>query len=197
MRNLTRALGLAVALTIASACAGAVPIIATITSIAAEAVEWVNVIADFVARAPVDDATHAQIAKAVQTARLAAITLQRAGRGADHLSREQLDQAFAEFRQAYEALLQLVEPLGVRKVLPDGARLLGAGPDGLGVPPASDFSLTPRPRDDQAAEPAPTSWFYLRTAPQTPAPGFVPLPRELGDHRPWHAALAQARGQRS
>lgn len=139
MRSLL-SIGLALALVISTACAGAIPIIAAITSIAAEAVEWVDLIADFVQRAPVDEQTRAPIAQAIQRARIAAIGLQRAARGAGHLSHEQLEAAFADFRAAYEALLALTEPLGVRKALPAG--LLGVDREGvLRVPPADAFGL--------------------------------------------------------
>jgi len=140
MRTIIAQSLLAVVLTLGPACAGALPIIATITSIAAEAVTWVDVISDFVSRSPIDEATRAKIDQAVHRARLAAITLQRAGRGADELSREQLEAAFASFREAYEALLAVTEPFGVREALPAGA--FGVDIDGrLQVPAAETFGL--------------------------------------------------------
>lgn len=143
--NRIRSLALAVCLSASMVgCAGAIPAIAVITSIASEAVEWVNIIADFLAPAPLDESTRAKVDIAIEKARLAALALQAAGRGADRLSREELDRAFADFRAAYEALLELAEPLGVRKALPDGALGVArhsSGRDVLSVPRPEDFAL--------------------------------------------------------
>lgn len=117
-------------------------LVAHAVAIASEASGWVQAIADFVSasldKVP-DEGARKALAAAVQKARLAALALQDAARGADGLSKDDLPAAFAAFQSAYAELLELARPLGVHSVAP--GKKYAAGPHELAVPPPEHFTI--------------------------------------------------------
>jgi hypothetical protein len=78
-----------------------------------------------------DPRTQAKVDGAIERARAALNAALRAAQGAEHLTQEQIDAAFADFRAAYAELLALVAPLGVRQ---GTGETLRASPGNLVVP---------------------------------------------------------------
>jgi len=75
-----------------------------------------------------------KVQKALVRCRTALSVLTRVAAGAEKVDQGRIDQAFAEFKAAYEELLALTEPYGVKKR--DG---LAATAEMLAVPPAEAF----------------------------------------------------------
>jgi hypothetical protein len=85
-----------------------------------------------------EDPKRAEYERAVIKARMALSAASRATKGAEHLTQEQADAAFEEFRRAYQDLLAVVGPLGI--AAPGGG--FGVAPGGgVTVPEPLAFSL--------------------------------------------------------
>jgi hypothetical protein len=114
---------------------GLIPIIAKILPYITEASNVVNAIESFTddafARAPNPELQH-KVTTAIAKTRQTIDTVNAAGRGTEDLANKDLQGAFDNFRKAYEALLALAQPLGVR-VQPPGA-LMAVDGDALLVP---------------------------------------------------------------
>lgn len=119
-------------------------VIASVVAAATEASGWVQAIADFadaaLDRVP-DSELRAKLDKAVYAARVSALALSDAARGADHLTRQELDKAFADFQAAYAELLAVAKSLGVRVAGTPGK--YSATATSLEVPPPEHFALRP------------------------------------------------------
>lgn len=144
MKKLSLAFVLVFSLSLGVAGCGAAlaATIAQIVAVASSAVNYVNLISDFADKffaVNPNPGLQATVAKAVTKARVAAMLLDDAAQGADHLSKDDLAAAFANFRSAYEDLLQLTAPIGVRATR-DGRMGLGEG-GVLNVRPPDAFRL--------------------------------------------------------
>jgi hypothetical protein len=104
-----------------TACAPIMAALPTVIAAVTDAVVILDQIEAFVdayfARNP-DPPKQALAAKAIAKTRASLNTALRTSRGTEELNQERVDQAFAEFRAAYQDLLVVVGPLGVR---PPGA----------------------------------------------------------------------------
>jgi hypothetical protein len=87
-----------------------------------------------------DPAKQKAVEQGIERCRLALQVALRSSQGAEELSEADAGAALAQFREAYAALLLLVEPLGVKQQ-GDGEPLLAASPGSLSVPPPLAMSL--------------------------------------------------------
>lgn len=78
-----------------------------------------------------DDERYIKIEKAIARSREALDAALRITQGADKLDQQKVDEAFADFKIAYNDLVALTAPLGVRT---GAGGLLKASPGGLNVP---------------------------------------------------------------
>lgn len=115
-----------------SGCAAFVSALPKVIAAVTDALQVVDAIEDFVKtyfqikpNGPLEMKVDAAIKRTKQALNLAL----RTTNGADKLSQDQIDAAFAEFRAAYAELLNLVEPLGVHQK----GEILRASPDGGGL----------------------------------------------------------------
>lgn len=118
----------------AGGCASVLPIVATVASVASEALAWIEVI-ESAADARIPESARPKFDELVTKAKAAAAAVMHTGRGAEHFSNEELLAAFDELREAYAAVLDLVEPYGIAGV-PDGGGMLGVSPGQVRVPTA-------------------------------------------------------------
>jgi hypothetical protein len=127
-----------------STCGAIVSALPTVIAAVTDAVLILDQIEDF-ARAfflahPNADKEKA-VARAVGKARAALITAQRAAKGAEKLDQARVDDAFADFRVAYQELRAVLDGVpGLRVQRPGGPRL-AAGPGELVVPEPEALTL--------------------------------------------------------
>lgn len=139
MKRITLALALVTTLTLSS-CAAVVAHLPTVVAAVTDAMLVLDSIERFVALYFVkhpDEDKAAKVAAALVRARGALNAALRSAEGAKQLDQGQVDAAFAEFREAYQALIALVGPLGVQP----GGPALRAAPDTLIVPEPMALSL--------------------------------------------------------
>jgi hypothetical protein len=128
---------LVLGLTFTSGCATVASSLPAVIAAVTDGVMVLDSIADFASRyfdnkSATDPKMAAKVEAAINRARAALNFALRACQGAEKLSQEQVDEAFAEFRRAYADLLALIEPLGVRAAAPGAG--LRATAVGLAVP---------------------------------------------------------------
>jgi hypothetical protein len=128
-------LALSVALSQAS-CAAMFAALPTIIAAAETASDVINAIDSFVQQREHDHAIDVAITKA----RAALIAVRRAAAGAKDLHDGDLQAALTEFQAAYQAVLDLVAPLGIHAP-PDDGRLAAPSPGELIVPSAPALRL--------------------------------------------------------
>jgi len=73
---------------------------------------------------------HKRYARAMARARLSLSAAMRTAQGAEKLDQQKVDEAFQEFRKAYQDLLAVVGPLGIAAPTKDGAVSLAVAEDG-------------------------------------------------------------------
>jgi hypothetical protein len=120
----------------AAGCAAVFAALPAIVAAADTASDVISAIDSFVKQRAHDQAIDVAITKA----REALIAVRRAAAGAQSIRDGDLQAALASFQAAYEALLDVVKPLGVHAPQDDG-RLAMAGPDELIVPSAPALRL--------------------------------------------------------
>ncbi len=128
----------AIAVPACAAFVSALPVIIAVANYAAMVLDDIQHFADIWFRTHPDASKQAAVDAAVSKCRAALALAERATAGAEALDQKQVDAAFADFREAYTALLDLVAPIGVKAVGPG----VQAPPGGLQVPSAE--SLTPK-----------------------------------------------------
>lgn len=114
-------------------CAAIASMLPTVLEAVTDAAQILDAIEKFVAGyfvAHPDPEAQAKANKALAKARGALNVALRATHGVDNLTQEKVDDAFSEFKLAYQELLGIVGPLGVH---PQGDRMQ-ATPGGLAVP---------------------------------------------------------------
>lgn len=132
MKRPARALMLATTLTVSTAsCAAVVSYLPTVVAVVQDALIVVDQIKVFVdgVHAVKPDTDLTKVYQAIARTKTALDGALRATNGVDHLTKEQADEAFADFRVAYQDLVALVAPLGVST-----GPGLKAGPGTLQVP---------------------------------------------------------------
>jgi hypothetical protein len=116
-------------------CASLIPILTDVITYVQDASAILNVVLvaekEFFQVAP-NPSLQKQIEQKVVEAQLALDTAIRTTRGVKDLSSDQVDAAFAEFRQAYASLVDLLKMAGVVSPTPDGKAF--AAPRGLLIP---------------------------------------------------------------
>jgi hypothetical protein len=119
MRQITIALTLALSLV---ACAPVLSALPTVISAVVDGVQILDMIAQHadlvLAQTNADAATKAKVHEALARARAALNAALRAAQGAEqagNLDQASAEAAFAAFKEAYLALLEVVRPLGVRE----------------------------------------------------------------------------------
>ena len=133
------ALSLALSLSVAG-CAAALPIIATVLRYVDDAALILQTIDDhadlFFTQHP-NEELQRRYTDVMTRARSALHLALRAERGANQLSDDEIDAAFAEFRDAYKELLRVTAPMGVRQATDPG--------DGRMAAPAPGILVVPQP----------------------------------------------------
>lgn len=145
MKRTLTALVLAASLTLTSAgCAwwiSKLPVVIAAVQDGMIVVDGIQVFVDSWFKQKPDPVLEAKIDAAVAKARYALDAALRVAQGSDDLDQSKIDAAFAEFKQAYIDLLELVKPLGVK---PEGDKLAAAPTAGGGliVPEPLAFKIT-------------------------------------------------------
>lgn len=143
-----RVLLLAAALTTSVSCAAVVSYLPTIVAVVQDAMIVIDQIKVFVDGVHVvkPDVDLAKVYAAISRTKVALDAALRATNGVDHLTKEQADAAFTDFRVAYQDLVALVAPLGVTTGpgLKAGPGTLQV-PEPLGVKPLTVSGFCPRP----------------------------------------------------
>jgi hypothetical protein len=123
--------GVAAALVVPVSCAAIVPYLPTVVAVVQDALIVVDQIKNFVDGVHVvkPDVDLSKVYFAISRTKVALDAALRATNGVDKLTREQADAAFADFRVAYQDLIALVAPLGVKT-----GDHLAAAPGTLTVP---------------------------------------------------------------
>lgn len=141
MKTLVLACILALA---APGCAAVMAVLPAVVSIVTDAMLILDQIEDHVRlffKSRPDAETEAKVQAAVSRARAALVALNRTAQGVEAADDQRLAEAFAAFREAYEALLEVVAPFGVQ-TQPGGFAI--AQPGVLYVP--QPLALQPRLR---------------------------------------------------
>lgn len=114
-----------------AALSAVVPVLAEVATVAANAAAVLDVIEDasdsFFAARP-DAAKQAAVSRSISNCRLAIAAATAAAQGAKDLDGRQADEAFNQFRDAYQNLKALLDDVGVTK----GGKF--GGPTGVGLP---------------------------------------------------------------
>jgi hypothetical protein len=121
------------------ACAQLVSALPAVIAAVTDASQIIDAIEDFAKRffaAKPDPEREEVVLEAVAKTRTALNVALRFAQGAESLDQAKVDQAFADFRVAYQSLLTLTAPLGVRE-----AGALAAGPGMLTVPKPMALTL--------------------------------------------------------
>jgi len=101
---------------------------ATDASLVLDAIQsFVN---QFFAKAP-DPAAQAKVEQAIARARAAADVALRTAQASQQLTQKDIDAAFAGFKEAYDALMVLVGPMGVRETKLGEPQRMGVTADGM------------------------------------------------------------------
>jgi hypothetical protein len=116
MKHLIKIVGLVLALSVGTSCSQLLPLLPTIVAAVQDAaliIDRIERYVDAVFAAKPDPAAETAVRTALDETRVALSMALRASKGAADLGRDDAVAAFAEFRQAYVALLKLLKPLGV------------------------------------------------------------------------------------
>jgi hypothetical protein len=131
----------ALSLSVATGCAAVAPYLPTVIAAVTDGALVIDTIDKFVDRY-FESRPNADLQKKVDIAvartRSALDAALRIASGAQHLNQAKVDEAFAEFRLAYQDLLALTGPLGV---MAGGGGKLQARPGGLLVPEPMALAL--------------------------------------------------------
>lgn len=132
MKRLARSVLLAAALVVPVSCAAVVQYLPTVIAVVQDAlivIDQIKMFTDgvFVVK-PNPDLQH-KIDQAIARTKVALDAALRVANGTDKLTKEQADAAFADFKVAYQDLIALVAPLGVKT-----GDHLAAAPGTLTVP---------------------------------------------------------------
>lgn len=132
MRNVTKRLAqvalVAVLAVPTMGCPQALPAVAEIITVIADAGQWLDIIstaAKFFFMMRPNPTLEQEFGARVVRARLALNAALRATHGVQALSQSDVDKAFADFRDAYKELLDLAQQIGVVAV--DGTVAVGVG----------------------------------------------------------------------
>lgn len=134
MTRLARTLALAITVSfVAPGCAAIATALPHVIAAVVDAVQILDAIEAFVAQyfaAQPDKEKELKVAKAIAKTRAALNVALRSVEGAEKLDQQKVDEAFTSFKQAYQELIAIVGPLGVK---PAGA-LMATQDGGLQVP---------------------------------------------------------------
>lgn len=139
MRFLSCALAAAISISSLTGCsflASALPAVSEIVSDGSLILSTIEAFISGFFRNHPDPVTQAKYDAAMQKTRLALIAAERALAGVKDITEQDMAGAFAEFRAAYEELLQIISPMGVKS----GDRL-AAAPGQLMVPSPAAFRI--------------------------------------------------------
>lgn len=114
----------------------ALPKIASVIGEAGAVLDEIAAFAGRVFKAKPNPTLETTVEEAIARTRAALVAAGAAARGAQDLGEEGYAKALAAFLEAYQTLLDLTAPLGVR---PSGGGLRAAAGDSLEVPPAKAF----------------------------------------------------------
>lgn len=135
MKPIAKLIALLLLLSTAPACAALLSALPEVVSKVADAmliIDQIETFTDAYFMAAPNPKLEATCREKITQARSALITAQRATQGAEDLSAGDVDKAFADFREAYTALLVVVGPLGVQTG--DGGALSASSSGVLTVP---------------------------------------------------------------
>lgn len=132
------------ALLVLPGCAAVASVLPDVIAAVTDGVLILDQIEDFVRRyfaANPNPEKEKALAKALAKARGALIAAQRASKGAEKLDQQKVDEAFADFRVAYQELRALVDGVPGFRVQKPGEPKLTAGPGELVVPEPEALTL--------------------------------------------------------
>ena len=119
-----------------------IAVVASVVSTAGTVLDSIEAFADTYFAAKPDAGFQQSIATALTRCRVALVAVQQASRGAEDLNDRDYHAALSAFLEAYQSLLDVVAPIGVR-VTADGR--MSASPGTLSVPSGADLvAMGPR-----------------------------------------------------